>query len=756
LTKREAGHLAIAFAICLDWAGDRAEFAWERPLKGAGAGDRSRPGQANELSGTVHGSAVQAGSIHGGVHVHQAGAWQMPVPRQLPGAPPCFTSRAGELARLDQVLAADPERPVALAVITGVGGAGKTSLAARWLAGLADRFPDGQLYADLGGSLGTSSSPAAVAGQFLRAIGVQPAQVPAGLAEAAALWRSATAGRQLIVLLDNAVSAAQVRVLLPGPGPSLVAVTSRHRLAGLVMDGAVFTELGPLGERDALALLSKITGGRSEAEPDAARMIVRLCGGLPLAVCVSAARLVLHPGWTVRQVADELRSEQHRLSVLSPEADLSVRAAFDVSYRSLPAAAARSYRALSLLPAPDFGTGLAAAVIGAAPRESAQHLEILTNASLLEEMAGGRFRFHDLVRLHAREQASAGPAAEREAVTRHAVSWYLGEAVAADLVVIPGRWQLGGLYDQARRQPAAFPDQAAALAWLEAELPGLAGAVAAARDAGLHREACQLCEALWGLLLYRRHYPQWIAVTEIGLASARACGDLRAEARMRDQLGFAFLCLRRYDEAGTQLREAVRLARRAGDQLGAAAPLEHQGLTLLGLGQPGEALRLFEEARATHIELGRPRGVALMTRHIGEALADAGRVSEAITVLADARARFAALPDPYNECRAATEVARACLRAGRLPDAAALLEEALQVMTRLGALEKQADIHVLLADAAESRDDSEAARQHLAAALEVYQRLGPADAGVIRERYARYWPGSPQAAADSEQDQEAP
>ncbi|HUY45478.1 MAG TPA: tetratricopeptide repeat protein [Streptosporangiaceae bacterium] len=727
----------------------------DRPATEEGAG----PARGNELGGTVHGSAVQAGSIHGDVHFHDRGPSPMPVPSQLPPIPPNFTNRSAELATLTRLLDdTEPKRPARLAVIMGAAGIGKTSLALRWLHEVRNRFPAGQLYADLGGHLPSSATrPADILGRFLRSAGLPPDRVPLSAEEAAALWRSVTTGRPLIVLLDNAASAAQVRAVLPGDGPSLVVVTTRWRLGGLAIDGAHFTELSTLDETGALELLDRIVGaGRVSAEPEASRAVAQMCGYLPLAICVSAARLAPNPRWRVQRIADELASERHRLAALSLTEDLSVRAAFDISYRALPPGTACAYRLLSLLPGPDFTADLAAAAAATDPPEMTRLLDMLTDASLLVETATGRFRFHDLVRLHAREQADADSATERGAVTRRAIEWYLTSAVAADLVVIPGRWQLSGRYEQARQSPDAFASPAEALTWLETELPGLLASVHAAPDAGLHEQAWQLCEALWGLFLYRRHFPEWIASHQTGLASAQACGDPRAQARMRDQLGFAFLCLRRYDEAQQQFTEAITLARQAGHRLGEAAPLEHLGITLLGLGRPGDALPCFTSARATHQDLGRPRGIALMTRHIGEAHTDAGRYGEAVEALQEARRLFAALPDPYNEARTKTNLAEAYLRAQRPAEAAPLLNEALTAMTRLGARDKQAGIHVLLADAAEQQGDPARAGEHLAEAITLYEDLGAPEGSQIRLRHAAHRSDAGPPASHNEQDRTPP
>jgi tetratricopeptide (TPR) repeat protein len=674
----------------------------------------------------------------------------MPVPGQLLPVPANFTDRSGELAALSGLIAGEgPPEPLTLAVVVGVGGVGKTSLVLRWLHEVRGRFPAGQLYADLGGQVPDEAvAPGEVLSRFLRALGVAGERVPAGLEDQAGLYRSLTDGQRLIVMLDNAASAAQVRALLPGPGPSLVAVTTRWRLAGLAIDGARFTELGPLAEPDAVELLDRVAGrGRARSEPAAARAVVRLCGRLPLAVCVSGARLAPHPSWRVERVAGELAGERGRLAALSLSGDVSVRAAFDVSYRALPAGAARMYRLLSLIPGPGFGAGLAAVATGLGPEAAAGLLEVLTGACLLEETGEGRFRFHDLVRLHAREQAAAEPAAERDAVTARAVGWYLGKAVAADLVVIPGRWRLGDRYDQARQSAPAYDSPAGALAWLEAELPGLLAALQAAQDQGLHEEAWQLCEALWGLFINRKHFAYWASSHRIGIASARACGNPRAEARMRDQLGYGYLNQRRYQDAAAELRQALALDRQDGHRIGEATELEHLGQVDLGLGRPGQAIERFAEARVIHRQIGVPRGVALMTCRIGEAHRDAGRYQEAISDLGEARRLLARLPDPFNEARALTGLGQALISAGQPGEATGPLTEALAAMTRLGSRYEQARIHTALAEAAVLLGDSGGARSHLEEALEIYAGIGAPEAAEIRQRQAALGPAVPGAQA---------
>jgi tetratricopeptide (TPR) repeat protein len=716
---------------------------------------------SNELSGTVHGPAIQARSIHGGVHfsVTQADPAEVPVPAQLPPAPARFTGRAEELADLERAAAgSDPVRRVAVAVISGVGGAGKTSLASYWLHQVSDRYDGGVLYADLHGHTpDTAAQPGEILTGFLSALGTSPERIPLELAEQAKLYRSLTSGRRMLLLLDNAASAAQVRALLPGPGPrqvpknpgelglpTLVVVTTRWRISGLAMDGASFVELGPLNDPSGIELLSRMVGPpRARAEAEAVRAVVRLCGGLPLAVCIAGAQLASHARWPVSRIAAELASDQHRLAVLSITGDLSVRAAFDVSYQALPAPAGRLYRLLPLVPGPDFGPGLAAAAAGISPAEAMQLLDALTAASLLEEAAESRFRYHDLVRLHAREVARTEPEHERTAVVAGAVGWYLALAVAADIAIIPGRWRLNVMYAQARTARPVHAGPPEALRSLESELPGLVGAVRAAHEEGLHEQAWQLCEAMWGLFSYRKYFRHWIDSHVLGLASAQALGNTRAEARMRIQLGCAYLALGRQEQAREEFTRALALARRDRHRIGEATALEQVGLADLGLGRTDPAISAFTEARKIFLVIGVPRGVLGLTRHLGEAHRDAGRHEQAVRYLLEGRQLAVALPDRYNEARCLTSLGHTYLKAGQPRDAARSLEQALSIMVSLGGRYEQARIRSALADALAQLGQADLARDHLAAALVIYAEVEAPEADTIKQRLGSSGDGEP-------------
>lgn len=720
-------------------------------------------GSWNELGGVVHGPAVQARDVHGGLHITVGRPTETSVPpRQLPPAPANFTGRSSVLADLNLLaLGSDATRRLAVIVLTGAGGLGKTSVASHWLHSISDHYEGGALFADLRGHLlADAALPGDIAAGFLRALGAAPDRLPPDVAEQAAMYRSMTTGRRMIIFLDNVASAAQVRPLLPGPGPgpdagpataepgqprpSLVVVTTRWRIAGLALDGARFVELPPLEEAEALGLFDRMIGPqRAAAESAERRAVVRLCGGIPLAVCVIGARLAARPGWPVSRIAGSLASERSRLAALSLADGLSVRAAFDVSYRSLSPGAARAYRLTALIPGPGFDADLAVAVLTddvADLSEAARAaLDELADASLLtEDVATGaaRYHYHDLTRLHAQETGALAPPAERHAALLRAVTWYLDRAVAADLAVNPGRWHLNPMYEAAALSPRAHASAAAALDWLESNLAALVATVHAAHDHSMHEQAWMLCEALWSVFVHRKHFGQWIASHLVGLASARAGGDPLPQSRMRVQLGLAFRATRRTGEAREQFLTALALAREAGHPLSEATALEQIGLADLAEARAGDAIGRFAAARDIHRRLGRQRGVALADRHIGEALRDLGRYDQALLELAEARLQFAALPDQYQEARTLTIAAHTSLLAGRPADAVQPLGQALSIVTGLGSRYEQARVTRFLGDAAAQAGDLTAARDYLRRALDGFEDLGAPEADEVRQELA--------------------
>src|SRR6266699_4271343 len=336
------------------------------------------------------------------------------VPRQLPISIGNFAGRAAEHATLTGLLhhADDQCGTTVVATIAGMAGVGKTALAVRWAHRVADRFPDGQLYANLRG-FGPSDSPVPPADAlcgFLEALGVPAAQVPEWPEARAGLYRSLLEGRRVLVLLDNAGGADQVRPLLPASPGCLALVTSRSQLTGLaVAEGACLVSLDVLSQAEAWELLTlRLQAGRLEAEPQAAHELIGLTARLPLALAVVAARAVAHPACPLEELAAELRDARDRLHVLDGgEASADVRTAFSWSYRRLSEAAARMSRLLSIHPGPDV-TAAAAASLAGVPRPGARHaLAELTAGGLLTEAVPGRYTCHDLVRDYSSEQSRA-------------------------------------------------------------------------------------------------------------------------------------------------------------------------------------------------------------------------------------------------------------------------------------------------------------------------------------------------------------
>ena len=669
---------------------------------------------ANAIEGSVHGPVFQAQSI-GEVHIH--GADQV-VPFQVPGGPGQFVGREsvlGELTRLRK------QGPV---VVCGMAGVGKTSVVLQWARRVVGEFPDGQLYADLGGVEPTT--PFGVLEWFLLSLGTAPEQVPGDLDRRAGLFRSLTARRRLLVVLDDAVSAAQVRPLIPAGSGCAVVVTSRSRLSGLGLHGARWVDLQPLAGADSVRLLRSVVGDeRVAAEVDAAHEVARLCGGLPLALSVVGARLAIRARRTLAREVADLAGERTRLAGLTLGQDASVAAVLDLARDGLDDDARAAYACAGWHPGREFGAEAIAAGLGVPAPRAGDALITLVESGLADEPSDERYAMHDLIRLHARE---TGPSTSQRTV----IEWYLDTAIAADTVVHPLRLRLSPRYDHA--DAGRFPDSASAIGWLERERANLRAAVDTAAERRWDELTWQLCEAMWGLFLHHRHYGDWIDMQRKGIAAAARLGDQRAEARIRLQAGYAHGKIGQIEEHRAHATAARDLARAAGDPFTEASALENLGTATLR-SDPEQAITHLVQARDRYRELGRKRGIALCTRRIGEALSALGRWDDAATELADAAAAMADLGDPTQHTRAVTALAEVHRAAGEPDRALAALTDALAVMRRFGSRYYQAEILTALADA--GHPDAE---RLLAEAADLYEEVGDPAAQVIRSRLAAQEP----------------
>ncbi|MEV8547185.1 tetratricopeptide repeat protein [Streptomyces sp. NPDC051572] len=713
-------------------------------MSAARENDRGRDG--NVIGGDAHlyGPTVQAHDVQGGIHIQAPPPSRPPTPRQLLPVPAHFTDRVEEHAALDRLFTgradgglfegrADGAAAQSLIVVNGPAGIGKTTFVTRWLRTHESAFPDGQLYADLRGHVASvPADPGEILGQFLRGFGIS--SVPGDLAEQASLWRSVTANLRIAVMLDNAFTAAQIRPLLPGGSGGLVVVTSRHRLTGLGMDGAEFHRLGSLGAAAGMELFIRGAGAdRVASELSAVRQIVSLCAGLPLAVCLASARLAARPGQPVAALAAALTPDQDRLAVLEVEGEGTVQNALDASYAVLGPEPARLYRALGVLPVPTFDMRTAAAACAEPPPWAERRLGELVEANMLENIGPDTYRFHDLVRVHAHDRATATrTATDRERTERRVTDWYLRTATEAQQRITPIQFTLPRVYAYADHLPAPFDDDAGALGWLDSRRTHLMAVLRLAAERDWHATAWQLVDAMWPLFLRLRHYDLWIEAHRIGLAAARSDGDHEAERQMLNSGAIGLAAAGRTEEAVEWYTASLRAAREAGDR-------RDEGQARLGLGgchfERGrfpEAVVDLDRAVETWTECGYPRGVALARILLGEIALAEQDLDRAVTSFTLARDGLLTVSDPHDAARALAFLGRALARAGDHPTGTAQLREALETFTASGALHWQARTLEMLGDSAREQGDDTAAGHLHAQALALYEVTSQADARRLR------------------------
>ncbi|MGW7367334.1 AfsR/SARP family transcriptional regulator [Streptomyces sp. NPDC054841] len=705
-------------------------------------------------------------------------------PAQLPATVPDFTGRAAFVRELGARLAAAEGSVMAVSALAGIGGVGKTTLAVHVAHEARPHFPDGQLYVDLQGAGARAAEPETVLGAFLRALGTADSAIPDSLDERAALFRSLLDGRRVLVLLDNARDAAQIRPLLPGTAGCAALITSRVRMVDLA--GAHLVDLDVMSPEEALQLFTRIVGAeRVSAEREAALDVVAACGFLPLAIRIAASRLAARRTWTVSVLAAKLADERRRLDELQA-GDLAVKATFELGYGQLEPAQARAFRLLGLADGPDISLAAAAAVLGLSPQDTEDLLEALVDTSLLESAAPGRYRYHDLVRLYARacagvthaegqgrdEQPAPGTEGpdEREAALSRLLDFYLATAAGVYALERPGDRTVEHL-ELTRWPGLTFDEGAEALDWLHAEAGGILACVPQSLGPDSLRRAVDLLLSAKDLAESGASSLRYEAAATAARDAAATVGDAHAEARARvtlaqvhnsvgrfeearleamraselqkvandpwtgsnapNELGIVANCTNQYAEGEAFLLKAVEAFRADHNRPGEASALCNLSRVVASMGRTTDAVDLARQGVAIYDELGLTLRLANARYALGIVLTQAARAAEALEQLLEALKVFNDTRQRLWEGTTHFRIAQVHLSVRRPANAAQHAEQALATGC-IGGDWMQANALTLLGKSLHSLGQVDRARACWREALTIYEESGGPEADEVR------------------------
>ncbi|MGW5655465.1 BTAD domain-containing putative transcriptional regulator [Streptomyces humi] len=694
-------------------------------------------------------------------------------PAQLPATVPDFTGRSAFVAELGEVLASAEGRVMAVSALAGIGGVGKTTLAVHVAHQARAAFPDGQLYVDLQGAGAQAAEPETVLGSFLRALGTPDSAVPDSLDDRAALYRSVLDGRRVLVLLDNAKDAAQIRPLLPGTEGCAALVTSRVRMVDLA--GAHLVDLDVMSPDEALQLFTRIVGEeRVASEREAALDVVAACGFLPLAIRIAASRLAARRTWTVSVLAAKLADERRRLDELQA-GDLAVKATFELGYGQLEPAQARAFRLLGLADGPDISLAAAAAVLDLPAEDTEDLLEALVDTSLLESAAPGRYRFHDLVRLYARACAERDeqPPGEREAALSRLLDFYLATAAGVYAIERPGERVLDHL-SRSTYPGLPFTNRDRALDWLFTEASGLLAAVQQAGTAGRLRRAADLLVAAVDLGESGIGARQYVQAASAVISAAQQHGDAYAEGRARLMHSHLLGVSGQFTESDREASEALRLGLAAGDPVVCAQAPNQQGIIALyamrhdeaeqhltralaafraDRNTPGEASALCNLSRV-HLATGRTESAVSLARQgvtiyerddtgmalrlangkyaLGLALTSAGETQLALETLTDALGMFQDARQQLWHGMTLYRIAELHLADHSAALAAACAEQSLAVLHGIGGEWRRANILTALGRGLHGIGQTDRAKVCWQEALTVFEASDAPEAADVR------------------------
>lgn len=703
-------------------------------------------------------------------------------PAQLPATVPDFTGRSAFVSELGNRLATAENAVMAVSAVAGIGGVGKTTLAVHVAHQARRHFPDGQLYVDLQGAGARAAEPETVLGSFLRALGTADPAIPDTLDERAALYRSTLDGRRVLILLDNAHDAAQIRPLLPGTPGCAALVTSRVRMVDLA--GAHLVDLDVMSPEEALQLFTRIVGAeRVGAEREAALDVVAACGFLPLAIRIAASRLAARRTWTVSVLAAKLADERRRLDELQA-GDLAVKATFELGYGQLERAQARAFRLLGLADGPDISLAAAAALLNLDPHVAEDLLEALVDTSLVESAAPGRYRYHDLVRLYARACAERDEQpAERERALSRLLDFYLATAAGVYALERPGDRLVDHL-EPTDHAGLTFDDRHAALDWLYTEAGPLLACVQQSSGPKTLRRGVDLLWAALDLGESGANAKQYETAAITVREAARAGGDQRSEARALvtladvhhtsgrfDQaeqeaenvillvepehdpmpscwapnaLGIMALYQSRHDDGERYFNQAIDNFRGIQDRPGEASALCNLSRIHLATGRTTSAVALAKEGTAVYDSMGHTLRSANGRYALGMALTQSGRFSEASERLLEALDVFRASRQRLWEGMTLFRLSEVDLASGNATDAAVKAEQALTALRGVGGEWRRGNILTVLGRSLIEIGQSERAEVCWREALAIYDALGSREADQVRSLLSTVGSDSPQ------------
>ena len=716
---------------------------------------RTAPGAAEAAgaSGSADDVAVALGP-------HTAPAAETAVPAQLPPDVAHFSGRERELAGLDALLrtgaastAGRSPTAAVIGVIAGSGGLGKTTLAVHWAHGVRDRFPDGQLYVNLRGfgPTGSAMTVAEAVRGFLDAFQVPAHRIPATVEAQTALYRSLLADRRVLILLDNARDAEQVRPLLPGSPGCLVLLTSRNELTGLVVaEQARPLPLDLLGRAEARELLvGRIGAERAAAEPQAVEDVVTVCAGLPLALAIVAARAATHPRFSIAALADELHDARGSLDAFEGgDATTDVRAVFSWSYHTLGDDTARLFRLLAVHPGPYIAAPAAASLAGVDVSQARRLLSRLTRAHLIAERSPGRYAFHDLLRAYAMELTHEYDSADdRRSALHRVLDHYLHSAVAAGRAFTPHREPVAVAPARSGVTVETFGEHAQALTWFTLEHPVLIAALQRAADASFETHAWQLAWSLMEYLDQLGHWHDQRTVHRIALGAAHRIADPAGQAYACHGMGLADLRMGRYDRARGHLLRSLNLHGEVANHIGQARIHVALNMTAERQGRDEELLYHARRSLELYQVAGHRKGEAYALNNLGWAYARLGDFQQTLVHCAQALALLREAGDGRGESAAWDSLGYAHHHLGDHQQAITCYRHAVALRRTLDERVREAESLHRLGDAQRTAGDVAGARISWCAALSRFDALGHPDADRVRDELARLGEPEPDSAS---------